>query len=72
MEKAMNMVIMLRIVSLSDLWFARATVAIIETLDRVTMKRPSTGKDVSNFGFKVFNEDNSLKLKLKKKVKFRI
>ena len=65
----MNMVIMLRIVSLSVSWFARATVAIIEILDKVTMKRPSTRKDVINFVFKVFNEDNSLKLKLKKRRK---
>ena len=68
----MNMVIMLRIVSLSVSWFARATVAIIEILDKVTMKRPSIGKDVSNFGFNVFNKDNSLMLKLKIKKKVRI
>ena len=68
----MNIVIMLRIESLSDLWFARATVPIIETLDKVTMKRPSIGKDVSNFGFNVFNKDNSLMLKLKIKKKVRI
>ena len=62
------MVTIVRTLSLLISLSTRTTVAIIETLDKDTIKRPEVGKDVSTFGFKDFNDDNSLKKMLKVKI----
>ena len=62
------MVTIVRTLSLLISLSTRTTVAIIETLDKDTIKRPEVGKDVSTFGSKDFNDDNSLKKMLKVKI----